>query len=283
MADKPYKRFQNRGPKTLGLGERGHLNLGLGLGLDFQDGFRFHDELIADRGEIVIHEMAVACPKCRSGDVDDPVIRFSDCTNCEGGFLYRNPRRIQALVTSISSTRDLTEIGFAVPGDCVLSTRPNERPQVDDFDKITFTWPQPISDGQVLVRGSDYQRYTEKGGRYEIEANEDLLHYAAENALHVEDEDGTEYFQDSDFIFDNKIIRWVGNAPIIRKRYVVKYEAYLEWIVILPPFQRRDKGRNLGPRVVLRKVHTFRSTDDPNKDSAQEKATLNTFGGKIRV
>jgi len=282
---KPFPKFNTRGLRTLGGGLQSHANLGQGLNIDFQDRFRFHDELVADRGEMLIHEMAVACPSCRRGDSDDPIFFTAHCSNdCEwNGFMYRNPRYIQALVTGISQSRDLGEFGFASPGDCTISPAPNLRPQIHEYDRITFTWPQTVDEGQVLVRGNEYRRFKERGGTHTLEENEDLLFYSAANALHVEDEDGNEYFEDADFVFDGKIIRWLGNKPIIRKRYVVKYEAYFEWIAITPPLERRDKGRNLGPRIFLRKVHAFKSADDPNQDTAEERADNNLFSNKVVV
>ncbi len=272
------------GPRTLGLGLRGHTTLGQGLNVNFQDRFRFQDELVADRGEVVIHEMAVACPVCRKGDIDDPVIFKSECDNCEwNGFMYRDTRRIQMLISGISQSKDLGEFGFASPGDCTGSPRPNLRPQIHEFDRVTFTWPQTVNEGQVVIRGADFKRFSELGGKHTIESDEDVLHYVAHNALHVEDQDGIEYFQDADFIFENKTIKWIGNAPIINKRYVVKYEAFFEWIVITPPFERRDKGRNLGPRVLLRKVHVFKSADDPKQKTADQRADDNIFGHKVTV
>lgn len=277
-------KFGNRGPRTMGLGLRGHMTLGQGVSIDFQDRFRLHDELVADRGEILIHETGISCPKCRHGDRDDPVL-FSDNCDCENGWLYRNPRKIQALVTGINIQRDLDVVGFSVPGDCMISPRPNLRPQVSEFDKITFTWPQVTGDGEVIVRGAEYKRIKERGGTNLIASNEDVLMYMGGNAIHVEDVDGVLYCQDADFVFDGRIIRWVadGNSPTIRKRYTIKYEGYFEWIAIIPPVERRDRGRNLGPRVLLRKKHVFNSELDPNRDTPDElsEGTDGVFGGKV--
>ena len=285
MPDKPDPKFDNLGARTSGLGLRGHMTLGHGLGIDFQDHFRLFDELVANRGEIIIHEMAIACPTCRTGDTSDPVFFWSDCTSCEGnGFIYRNPRYIQALVTNISQSRDLGEFGFSVPGDCLISPAPNLRPQIAEFDRITFTWPQTVNEGQVVVRGADYARFKERGNPNTITSDEDVLHYEAANALHVEDSAGNNYYQDADFIFESKVIRWISsNKPIIRSRYVIKYEAYLQWIAISPPQERRDNGRNLGPRVAMRKVHMFKSGEDPKQDTAADRAADNPFGNKVTV
>lgn len=282
MPKKLPDNFRSKGFHTLSKGIRGHVQLAQGLNIDYQDRLRFHDELVADRGEIIIHEMAASCPKCRKGDEADPILFNSFCDNCENGWLYRNPRRIQAIVTSISQSRDLGEFGFAVPGDCVISPPPNMRPQISEFDRITFTWPQPTGDGEVIVRGADYKRFKERGGLHTLEATEDVLHYFAGNALIVEDENGVQYYQDADFEFEGKVIRWIGNAPIVNTRYVIKYEAFFQWIIIAPPLERRDAGKNLGPRAIARKVHVLLSGDDPKTPSPEE-TSKNVFSGKISV
>ena len=280
-------RHNNRGQRTQGLGFRGHAALGLGFGVNFQDNLKLQDELINSRGEMVIHSMGVACPRCRSGDSGDHILRVVDCPSCEAGFLYRNPRHIQALITSISASRDLIEGGFVIPGDCVMSTSPKLSPQVTDFDTVRFTWPQPVKDGQVIVRGAQYRRLQRQlgndanptnmgGSSVRLAENEDFLHYHAAEALHVEDEDGVIYYQDDDFVFDGKKIRWQGSIPIRNKRIVVKYLAYLEWVVFNPPLERRDVGKSLGPRVILRRRHIVdRQRNDADKLSDITDPTVN--------
>lgn len=277
---------RNRGFQTQGLGLRNHMNLAQGVGIDFQDGLRFQDELVAGRGEILVLETTIACPKCRSGDSEDPLLGNMNCESCSGdGYLFRNPRYVQALITGINLTRDLAEAGWVIPGDCLMSPAPSLRPQVADFDKVTFTWPQPVGDGQIIVRGAAYRRQRERGSSRTLTADEDVLHYQGANAIHVEDEDENEYYQDADFVFDKKVIRWLnsGNQPTIRSRYVVKYEAYLEWIAFNPPQERRDQGRNLGPRVVLRKRHVALNRNDPKADTGADKADKALFGGKVTI
>ena len=50
----------------------------------------------------------------------------------------------------------------------------------------------------------------------------------------------------------------------MRKRYVIKYTAYFEWMVWAPPQDRRDRGnRDLGPLIMLRKRHVAMINDSP--------------------
>ena len=163
------------------------LNLQTGLGVSWSDNFKFQDGIIANRGQVIVHEVGVSCT-CRSGDIRDPVLGASgsiDCKNCENGWLYRNPRQIMGLMSSISYQRQLSQEGFISPGDCVLSVSPNLDKPPTDFDRITFTWPEPLGDGQIIVRGASAERDSK------LAPNEDLLHYAGAQLIHCEDSNGT--------------------------------------------------------------------------------------------
>jgi hypothetical protein len=46
-----------------------------------------------------------------------------------------------------------------------------------------------------------------------------------------------------------------SKAPATGKRYAIKYKAYIEWIVFVPPMTRRSHGRDMGNKVMLRKKH----------------------------
>jgi len=127
---------------------------------------------------------------------------------------------------------------------------------------ITFTWSQPVPDGQVLVRGAASTSDNLERKTY-LEDNEDRLWYYAADSIWCEDEDGNVY-EPGAFILDgSKIIKWVGNSPRKGKRYSIKYNAYLEWIVFQPPGMRRDRNRDLGARVLLKKSHTILTAEDP--------------------
>jgi hypothetical protein len=225
-------------------------DLNSGLGINFSDNFRLQDGLVANRGQTVIHELGITCT-CRTTSRTDTVVVGSgnmNCSRCENGILYRDSKQIIALITSISYQRQLLEEGLVSPGDCLMSVAPNSKRQPSDFDRITFTWAEPVSDGQVIHRG------VESETRDGLESNEDILNYAVANVLHCEDEDGKIYYQDSDFRTEGRRIIW-SNPPEIRKRYSIKYQGYISWIVFTPPHSRRDGSRSMGSRIMLRKSH----------------------------
>jgi hypothetical protein len=232
---------------TKGIARR--LNLQTGLGVSWSDNFKFQDGLIANRGQVIVHEVGVSCT-CRSGDIRDPVLGASgniDCKNCENGWLYRNPRQIMGLMSGISYQRQLSQEGFISPGDCVLSVSPNLSKPPTDFDRLTFTWPEPLGDGQIIVRGASAERNSE------LAPNEDLLHYAGAQLIHLEDSNGHVY-TDADLYFDGRKLVW-NNPPTIRDRFVIKYMGYISWIVFSTPHARRDRDKSLGSRIILRKSH----------------------------
>jgi hypothetical protein len=224
------------------------------------------DGLISNRGQVIIHELGISCTCRLDGGVISPVrggVSTFYCAGCENGILYRRPRQIMGLVSGTSSNRQLIETGFINPGDCVLSVSPNLEDPPSDFDKITFTWDENVGDGQVIVRGEGLDRNTA------LLDNEDLLHYQASKSLYCEDEDGKEYFEGADFYFEGKKIVWL-NPPIIRKKYTIKYKAYLEWLIFDSPMTRRDRDTDLGYRIVLRKKHLVNNRD-PIDDKPMDK------------
>jgi len=167
---------------------------------------------------------------------------------------------VTGLVTSIRETKTQMEGGWMLPGDCILSVKPDV--EVSGGDLIIFTWAQPVPDGQVVQRGAAVlnDNAVRKIG---LEEDEDRLWYNAVSSIHCEDEDGNEYNSDADFVLDtSKIIKWLGDRPAEGKNYTIKYNAYLEWIAFLPPEIRRDRGRDLGSRVGLRKRHIHCANSD---------------------
>lgn len=234
--------------------------------------FSLEEELIDARGELVIIETAVACT-CRNGDLHAALIlqegkpanqRILDCPACNGdSFLYRNARKIKGLVTGLDPgrNRQLFEMGYAVPGDVTFSPSLHAG-AITDFDKITFCFTSPVNEGQVIMRGA---HTLENNLEYvtDLEDNEDRLWYRPGCTIWCEDSNGVLYSQASDFVFENKKIQWVGNAPAIGTLYSIKYTAYLEWVAYSTPFQRMDRNRNLGQRVMLRKKHVTFTTDSP--------------------
>lgn len=232
------------------------LNQQTGLGVDWSDNFRMQDGLIANRGQVVIHEIGLSCT-CRDGNFGEAVIGGSGqmyCTKCENGIIYRQPLQIMGLISGISSNRQLIETGFINPGDCVLSVSPNLEVPPSDFDKVTFTWPENVGDGQVIIRGESMPSMVP------LAANEDLLHYQGAKAVYCEDEAGKVYKEGSDFYFEARKIVWT-NPPENKTRYTIKYQAYLEWLVFNSPMSRRDKDRDLGYRIALRKKHLVNLRD----------------------
>jgi hypothetical protein len=241
-----------------------------GLGVDFN--FPLQTGFIQERGESVLHEIGLRCP-C---DNEDPMLglvekgphaakkrRRFNCPQCGGeGRIYRNVKQIVAIFTGFSENKIQATGGFLYPGDVMMSVIPGY--SVAGGDRITITWPEEISDGQVLVRGAAHMG--DNAGRIlHLEANEDALWYHATKATHCEDMEGHVYYCGSDFILDSsRIIRWVGNQPVKGVAYSIKYFAYLEYLAFMPPVQRRDQDRDFGSRVALRKRHIALLNQDPS-------------------
>lgn len=251
-------------------------NLNVGLGIDFQPGFQ--EGLVSNRGADMVHEIGVACPKCRTSDATASTIedgklstRSPNCRNCGGdGMLFRSPLVVRGLAVGIRQQRNVHDIGEAQPGDMNFSIGPGffdcgaGSRRVSRDDKFTATWDQPLNEGQTIVRGAgklaDNPRLVNN-----VEEDEDRLWYEPGQALWCEDENGVVYTQNTDFVLGpGRVIRWVGNKPAIRTKYTLNYTAFLEWIVWQPPQERRDRdNRDLGPLVFLRRRHIAFINDSP--------------------
>lgn len=253
-----------------------------------------HDQFIKDRGDLVIHEAAIACPTCRGEDHfagnlmwegKPKKVRSLRCGRCSGdGYLYRNAKVLRGLVTGIQSgsNRQLIDVGFMVPGDCTFSPPPQTGSIIHDFDKITFTHAQSVNDGQVILRGAAHLG-NNKQLETDLETNEDRLWYLADNTIWCEDENGVLYRQDADFKFVGKKIRWIGNAPKVGVSYSIKYMAYLEWMAFASPMERIDHGTNLAPKVMLRKKHVWFSTGSPAETPAERQEEQTNFTSRVKV
>lgn len=244
-------------------------NLNIGLGVDFQPGLQ--SGLVQNRGADMIHEIGVACPKCRNEDVfsglrDDGKQRRRSpyCKRCGGdGWLFRDGILTRGLAVGIRQQKNIHDVGLAQPGDMVFSVDPGffggcgqDGRRVSRDDKFTSTWSQPLDDGQTIVRGAATLGEN-KDLREPVDDSEDRLWYEPESALWCEDEDGTVYKQDADFVLGpGRVIKWVGNQPLKGTKYTLKYNAYFEWLVFAPPQERRDRdNKDLGPLVFLRRRH----------------------------
>lgn len=244
---------------------------------DFTPGLQ--DSLIQNRGVHMLHEVAISCT-CRVEDTyagikgDGKERRRSPfCARCRGdGWLYRSPRLVLGIATSIRQQRNILDAGIAQPGDMMFSPAINDGScnpnpgvlRIGAWDRLTATWEQPLDDGHVLVRGSGTS--SENAGLItNLEANEDRIWYEPKSAVWCEDETGVVYTEGADFILGpGRIISWVGNKPYVGKRFTIKYNAFFEWIVFVPPQERRDRDNvDLGQLVFLRKRHVAFINDSP--------------------
>ena len=251
------------------------------------------EELIEARGEDVIVETAVACT-CRGGGTDVSLIeregtpasyRRFNCRKCQGdGWIYRNARIVLGLVTGVNPGRDkhLIEGGYATPGDSVMSPSLNTHPTLTDFDKVTFLFAEPVNEGEVKMRGAAHLEdnvHTDT----DLTVDEDRLWYIATCSIWCEDEDGLVYVQDGDYVLEDRKIRWIGSQPAVGKLYTIKYMGYPEWIVYSQPFQRFDRNRNLGPRVILKKKHVAFQSGSHADTPATRQEEQQTFTSKVKI
>lgn len=250
------------------------------------------EELITARGEEVIIETGMACT-CRNGDHYASMIerdgkpasqRILGCPKCHGlGVAYRDGRIVRGLVTSLDPGRNkqLFESGYAIPGDAVFSPSMNAS-RLADFDRITAVFPEPVGDGQVIMRGA---ASLEENATLvtDLADNEDRLWYEAAEAIWCEDSNGVLYEQGVDYVFEAKRLIWIGNRPDKGVLYTVKYTAYLEWIVYATPFSRIDTNRDLGQRVLIRKKHVAMVNEDPGSTAASRKEAEARFTTNVKI
>lgn len=249
------------------------------------------DQFVTNRGEQVIHEIAIACP-CRvedgyAGNIEvngrPAKDRLSECTLCQGdGFRYRDSQIITGLVTSVQAgTRELREFGYAVPGDAVFSPALSSRP-ISDFDRITFQFPVPLSEGQTIIRNA---HNLERNGMLQNvpSSDSDRLWYLPSCAIWCEDIDGVVYTEHADFTLGEKKITWVGNKPADGVVYTLKYQAYLEWIAYNTPLPRIDRNRSLAQRVTLRKKHVFFNDGSSAKTPAERCTEEREFTTQLKI
>lgn len=250
-------------------------DLNRGLGIDFQPGFQ--EGLVSNRGSDMIHEIGVACPKCRTSDAHANMLRDGqaqtrspNCRRCGGdGWLFRDPVTVRGLATSIRQQKNNHDIGVAQPGDMQFSVVPGAFSceggyrHVARGDRFTALWSQPNDDGQTIVRGAATMGENVRL-EHSVRGDEDRLWYEPAKALWCEDEDGEQYVETADFVLGpGRVIRWVGKQPPVGRKYVIKYEAHFEWIVFAPPQERVDRGtQDIGALIMLRKRHVVFVNDN---------------------
>lgn len=249
--------------------------------------FGLLEEFIQTRSDLVIWEKAIAAPERNDDHYASQLLieqrrgnrpDMSQAHDGGTGWRYRDAQMVRGLITGIEVGRNkqLLEMGYAIPGDSVFS------PSLDigligDFDKLTFTVPAVVDDGQTIVRNAANMD-TNAGLNHDIETYEDRIWYIPANPIWCEDVYGIVYTYGTDYTFDTrkKRIVWQGaKSPDNGVSYTLKYTAFLEWIAYATPFHRYDQGRNLGQRVLLRKhhVHNVRNfLDTPAKRMEEEAA-----------
>ena len=253
---------------------------------DFTPGLQ--QGLIDNRGAFMLHEIAISCT-CRVEDTYAGIKgdgqerrREPFCPRCRGdGWLYRSPRVIKGLTTSIRQQRNILDAGIAQPGDMMFSPSTADTDcsdhgdhRIGSWDKLTATWDQPLDDGHVLVRGAGTANEN-LGLETFLTKDEDRLWYEPKSSVWCEDETGTVYSEGADFeLGPGKIIRWIGSRPYAGKRYTIKYNAFFEWIVFQPSQERIDRDNaNLGQLVFLRKRHIAFVNDSPMA-TAEDKISI---------
>jgi hypothetical protein len=154
------------------------------------------------------------------------------------------------MITSVDQHKDLLISGVAAPGDLICS--PDLSVTISDYDKIQLTWPQGIPfEGQLITRASV--------------GNTDSTLYGVMDVTQcivVDPKTGniTQYQPGVDFTFNQtnptNQITWQGtNIPPPGTVYSLKYQALMDWICFAPPQPRRERGTNLGQRIIMRKKH----------------------------
>lgn len=235
------------------------------------------DGLIKNRGSDMIHLLGLACAKCRTEDVHAGLIldgqmrqRSPNCSRCMGeGMVYRSPILVTGIATNIRQQRNVHDVGFAQPGDMMFSTGPGwedcaqHAHKFSVGDKLIATWPQPLDEGQTVVRGAATMSENIRLAN-NVSEHEDRLWYEPASAIWCEDENDVVYTQGSDFTLGpGRVIAWIGNSPSLGVKYTVKYTAYFEWLIWAAPQERTDRNRDMGALVFLRKRHVAFVNDSP--------------------
>lgn len=170
-----------------------------------------------------------------------------NCAACKGiGIVWISSGQILGLVQNVNQQKDLLQSGVAAPGDLVLS--PDPKYTVSDYDKVNIAWVDGIPyEGQLVRRAAS--------------GSTDTINYPITeiiNCVQINSTTGviTTYTPLIDFTFSGNVITWISsNIPAAGSVYSIKYAAVVEWICFAPPQPRRERGTNLGQRIVMRKKH----------------------------
>lgn len=179
----------------------------------------------------------------------DPNRADPNCAACHGyGIVWISSGQIIGLVTNISQEKELLQAGIASAGDLVFS--PDLQQTLSDWDKIQLTWSDGVPwEGQLIQRGTGTTD----------EAMYNVVSVPPDGCIAVDPTTGniTTYTADVDFSYSGQTITWglSSNQPQANAFYSLKYNAQLDWIVFTPPQPRRERGTNLGQKVILRKKH----------------------------
>lgn len=205
-------------------------------------------DLIRSKGEWVLWSkgMKCTCALQQTGtSYSDPNRANPNCQACHGlGWVWIPSGQIIGIVSDIKQEKELMMAGIATPGDLMFS--PDLSVTLSDYDKIQLTWPEGLPfEGELIQKGVDKTTYgiisVPAGGCITIDINSGSI---------------TTYQSDIDFTFNGTAINWLnGHGPADGEIYSLKYNALIDWIVFAPPQPRRERGTNLGQRVILRKKH----------------------------
>lgn len=177
-----------------------------------------------------------------------------NCAACHGiGLVWMPSGQIVGLVDDINQHQELLDIGIAQPGDMVFS--PQIETELDKYDMVQLPWEIP-TEPELITRGTTQTDNTFYG----------ILSVPKSGCITVDSTTGaiTQYYQNTDFTFSGNAITWLtGRGPTAGTIYSFKYNALVDWIVFTFPQPRRERGTDLGQKVILRKRFTaFNSQAD---------------------
>ncbi|MGB9660660.1 MAG: hypothetical protein ACPL5F_01410 [Moorellaceae bacterium] len=196
------------------------------------------------KSDIVNHYRSMLCP-CGS----DPSMALNTCALCGGmGRIYPGiPIQKRVILSRVEqSDPELVAQGLAIAGDLVMSEPIGDPVPAEEFDIIIPQWGGVPFAGQLVTRSS---------------GSTDTLFYQAvtvDKCITVDPATGaiTDYVPGVDFTWQDKTITWLtSHAPPTGAVYSIRYTAIFEYVVFAPALLRRERGTDLGARVLLRKRH----------------------------